>query len=89
MPRLFPDGPLAVVVFKLPELAGGRDWLRLVDTNLLDEDDEFEDAVRFAFGDEYDATARSLLLFLLRPERRRGAHGPRRARSPPCRGAEY
>ena len=35
-----------VVVFKLPELSGGRDWLRLVDTNLLDEDDEFEDAVR-------------------------------------------
>jgi isoamylase len=60
-----------VVVFKLPEVAGGRDWLRLVDTNLPDEDDELEDAVRFAFGDEYDVTARSLLLFLLRPERRR------------------
>jgi hypothetical protein len=60
-----------VVVFKLPEVAGGRDWLRLVDTNLPDEDDELEDAVRFAFGDDYDVTARSLLLFLLRPERRR------------------
>jgi isoamylase len=60
-----------MVVFKLPEVAGGRDWLRLVDTNLPDEDDELEDAVRFAFGDDYDVTARSLLLFLLRPERRR------------------
>jgi glycogen operon protein len=67
-----------VVLFKLPEVVGGRDWLRLVDTNLPDEDDEFEDAVRFAFGDEYDVTARSLLLFLLRPERRR-----RRVRSGP------
>jgi glycogen operon protein len=60
-----------VVVFKLPEVAGGRDWLRLFDTNLPDEDDELEDAVRFGFGDEYGLTARSLLLFLLRPERRR------------------
>ena len=30
-----------------------------------------QDAVRFSFGEEYDVTARSLLLFLLRPERRR------------------
>jgi isoamylase len=64
-----------VVVFKLPEVAAGRDWLRLVDTNLPDEDDELEDAVRFAFGDEYDVTARSLVLFLLRPERRRRQSG--------------
>ena len=39
---------------------------------------EVGDAVRFAFGDEYDVTPRSLLLFLLRPERRR-----RRVRSGP------
>ena len=39
---------------------------------------EVGDAVRFAFGDEYDVTPRSLLLFLLRPERRR-----RRIRSGP------
>jgi isoamylase len=65
-----------VVVFKLPEVAGGRDWLRLVDTNLPDEDDELDDPVRFAFGDDYDVTARSLLLFLLRPERRRRQSRP-------------
>jgi hypothetical protein len=55
-----------VVVFKL---AGGRDWLRLLDTNLPDADDDLEDAVRFTLGDEDDVTARSILLCLLRPER--------------------
>ncbi|MGE5271706.1 MAG: glycogen debranching protein GlgX [Thiohalocapsa sp.] len=59
-----------VVLFKLPPVAGGRDWLRLVDTNLPDEDDELEDAARFEFEHVYAVTARSLLLFLLRPERR-------------------
>jgi glycogen operon protein len=59
-----------MVAFKLPEVVGGRDWERLIDTNLPDEDADPEDAVRFAFGQDYQVTARSMLLFLLRPERR-------------------
>ena len=59
-----------VVPFKLPEVKEGRDWQRLIDTNLPDEDMESEDPVRLAFGHEYHVTGRSLLLFLLRPERR-------------------
>jgi isoamylase len=59
-----------VVVFKLPEVPGGRDWLRLIDTNLPEEDDELEEApVRFRFNHSYEVTGRSLLLFLLRPAR--------------------
>jgi isoamylase len=60
-----------VVAFDLPEVVGGRDWRRLVDTNLPEEDDDPEDAVHFTFGHAYEATGRSLLLFLLRPERSR------------------
>jgi glycogen operon protein len=59
-----------VVGFKLPQVVGGRDWERLIDTNLPDEDDDPEDAVRFSFGHDYQVTGRSLLLLLLRPERR-------------------
>jgi isoamylase len=58
-----------VVVFTLPEVAGGRDWSRLVDTNLPGEDEDPEDAVRFDFGHRYEVTGRSLLLFVLRPAR--------------------
>ncbi|HET9717030.1 MAG TPA: glycogen debranching protein GlgX [Pseudolabrys sp.] len=58
-----------VVVFKLPEVNGGRDWERLIDTNLPDEDGDPEDRVRFGFGNDYQVTGRSLLLFLLRPSR--------------------
>jgi len=60
-----------VVLFTLPEVTGGRDWLRLVDTNLPDEDDcdPDDDAARLAFGHQYEVTGRSLLLFLLRPSR--------------------
>jgi isoamylase len=58
-----------VVLFKLPEVAGGRDWQRLVDTNLPDEDQDPEELVRFKFGHQYQVTGRSLLLFLLRPTR--------------------
>jgi glycogen operon protein len=57
-----------VVVFNLPEALGGRDWLRLVDTN-SPEDEDIEDAEPFKFGDHYEVTGRSLLLFLLRPAR--------------------
>jgi isoamylase len=58
-----------VVVFKLPKAAGGRDWLRLVDTNLPEEDDDADAAATFKFGHSYEVTGRSLLLFLLRPAR--------------------
>ena len=61
-----------VVVFTLPEVTGGRDWVRLIDTNLPEEDDDPEEPVRFAFGHRYEVTGRSLLLFL-------AAAGPRRA----------
>jgi glycogen operon protein len=58
-----------VVVFKLPEVVGGRGWVRLIDTNLPDEDVDAEEPVRLGFGHEYQVTGRSLLLLLLRPER--------------------
>ena len=58
-----------VVVFTLPEVTGGRDWVRLIDTNLPEEDDDPEEPARFAFGHRYEVTGRSLLLFLARPAR--------------------
>jgi glycogen operon protein len=58
-----------VVVFKLPEVVGGRGWIRLIDTNLPDEDVDTEEPLRLGFGHEYRVTGRSLLLLLLRPER--------------------
>jgi glycogen operon protein len=75
-----------VVVFNLPEVTGGRDWVRIVDTNLPDDDEDLEDAVPFKFGHRYEVTGRSLLLFLLRPARspRRPVHsgGAAAAKSP-------
>ena len=68
-----------VVVFKLPEVTGGRDWVRLIDTNLPEEDDDPEEPTRFAFGHHYEVTGRSLLLFLARPAR---AVRPTQARAP-------
>jgi glycogen operon protein len=67
-----------VVVFTLPKVAGGRTWLRLVDTNLPDDDeDDLADATAFKFGHRYQVTGRSLLLLLCRPARppRRPADG--------------
>ncbi len=58
-----------VVAFALSDVKGGRDWERLADTNLPDEDDEPEDRERFKFGHLYQVTGRSLVLFRLRPER--------------------
>jgi isoamylase len=58
-----------VVQFKLPEIPGGRDWRRLVDTNIPEDDEDPEDPVRFPPGHSYEITGRSVLLFLLRPER--------------------
>jgi len=53
-----------LVEFTLPDTPGGREWSLLVDTNLV-EDAEPE---RFATGDQYGATGRSVLLFTLRPD---------------------
>ena len=50
-----------VVRFVLPAAAGGSGWTRLLDTNIPDDDS----SVGFAAGDDYDVTARSLLLFML------------------------
>jgi len=72
-----------VVVFTLPKVNGGRDWLRLVDTNLPGEDDDLENAVTFKFGHRYQVTGRSLLMFLLRPARARRPAGRDEARSRP------
>jgi glycogen operon protein len=66
-----------VVVFTLPDVPGGRDWLRLVDTNLPDEDEDPEEPARFAFDHRYEVTGRSLLLFLLRPTRPARVSHPR------------
>ncbi len=56
-----------VVRFTLPEVTGGRGWLRVLDTNLEDDGDE---PSRVPFGDAYEVIGRSLLLFQLRSHRR-------------------
>ena len=61
-----------LVRFTLPQVAAGRGWMRLIDTNLSEAEDE-EDAGRFKFGDEYEVTPRSLLLFRLLRLRRQPA----------------
>ena len=56
------------VPFSLPSAVGGTSWVRLIDTNAPTA----ADIVDFPFGGEYEVTGRSLLLFVLRPDRRRG-----------------
>ncbi len=51
----------ALVGFKLPEVYGGGDWRLMIDTN----QPELEEETVFPFGQEYDVTSRSLLLFEL------------------------
>ncbi|HYZ31623.1 MAG TPA: glycogen debranching protein GlgX [Crenalkalicoccus sp.] len=58
-----------VVEFELPEPPAGQRWLLLVDTNRP----ELEEPEPFDFGHPYMVTGRSLLLFVLRPERGGGA----------------
>ena len=58
-----------VVLFTLPTVPGGRDWLRLVDTNLPNQDEDMGDALPFKLGRSYEVTGRSLLLFLLQPKK--------------------
>jgi isoamylase len=64
-----------VVVFTLPSVPGGRDWLRFLDTNLPDQDEDLEEALPFKFGHQYEVTGRSLLLFLLRPQKEQALTG--------------
>ena len=72
-----------VVVFTLPRAQGGRDWRRLVDTNLPEEDEEFDSAAMFKFGHRYEVTGRSLLLFLLRAAKPPSRYRPRsRSKAP-------
>ncbi len=52
-----------VVTFTLPEAPGGDTWVGLVDTNQPD----LSHAPEFGFGQAYEVTGRSLLLFMLRP----------------------
>jgi isoamylase len=59
-----------LVLFTLPAVKGGRDWVRLLDTNLPDEDADSDVPTRFRFGHKYWVTDRSLLLFALRQTRR-------------------
>ena len=54
-----------VVGFQLPRVPGGHAWTRIVDTNLPDD----EARPRCDFGDKYDITGRSLLLFELELEK--------------------
>jgi glycogen operon protein len=53
-----------VVDFTLPEVAGGRHWSLVFDTNVPDRvsDDE-----SFVFGEAYEVTGRSALMFALQP----------------------
>ncbi|KMO12115.1 glycogen debranching protein [Methylobacterium indicum] len=52
-----------MVEFTLPEVVGGDAWMRVLDTNLPDT----QDLARFAVGDTYAVTGRSMLMFVLRP----------------------
>jgi isoamylase len=60
-----------VVPFILPKVAGGRDWRRVVDTNRPEEDDDPDRSALYRFGQQYQVTGRSLLLFALRQVRAR------------------
>ncbi|HEV7266972.1 MAG TPA: glycogen debranching protein GlgX [Falsiroseomonas sp.] len=57
------------VEFELPEPPAGQHWLLVVDTHRPDMDEPEE----FGFGHPYPVEARTLLLFLLHPERGGGA----------------
>ena len=53
-----------VVNFTLPEAPGGREWDCLVDTN----QPELDAPTSFGFGEQYEVTGRSFLLFMLKPD---------------------
>ncbi len=52
-----------VVPFTLPEVAGGRNWAIVFDTNMPERTTE----ETFVFGEAYEVTGRSCVLFALRP----------------------
>ena len=54
-----------VVPFKLPPAMGGNRWIRLIDTS----EPEGEPLALRDFGQAYEVVSRSLLLFVLQPER--------------------
>jgi glycogen operon protein len=54
-----------VVSFKLPEVPQGQQWILQLDTNQTD----FDPGETFAFGDEYQVTGRSMLMFELKKPR--------------------
>ncbi len=58
-----------VVNLSLPEPPAGRRWMLLIDTNRP----ELDEPEPFHFGDPYMITGRSLLLFVLHPDRGGGA----------------
>jgi len=49
-----------VVQFTLPDCTGGRDWSLLIDTNIPGKEDG-----RFTTGENYEVTARSIVVFRL------------------------
>jgi isoamylase len=53
-----------MVRYTLPEAVGGNAWMRLVDTNLPDDQDKHA----YRPGEGYDVTGRSVLMFVLVPE---------------------
>ena len=57
-----------VVNFKLPEVVGGKVWRRLIDTNQPDA----EGSLQVETGENYQITARSVLLFALVMEQTQG-----------------
>jgi isoamylase len=57
------NGSAEVVQFVIPTCTGGSEWSLLADTNIPDGE-----TARFKTGDQYDVTARSILLFVLEPE---------------------
>jgi glycogen operon protein len=63
------------VEFTLPPSQDGKQWLRLLDTNIAGEADEEEEA-SYAIGESYTVTGRSLLLFYLSTKK---AAAPRRS----------
>jgi isoamylase len=72
-----------LVLFTLPAVKGGRDWVRLLDTNLPDEDADSDVPNRFRFGHKYGVTGRSLLLIALRQTRRISHQHSQPARTAP------
>ena len=56
-----------VVVFTLPDVAHGKYWKLLVDTNL--DESVVAGKPRFDFAHQYEVTGRSTLLFVLEAEK--------------------